>query len=100
MAIHCGDAGRIGAQRAQCVGKEFAVSGLDDYPAIMPTDQLRDFTGRRGDGNDRPPRGGNPIELARYNQSFELRLQRNQVDVGNTKGKLQEASFLIRQETK
>ena len=88
MMPHFGKAAGIRAKAAQRVGKKLALAGRDDHPAIMPPDKARDFAVARGDRDDRSAGGGDPVELARHDQAFELGPQRNQMDVGNAKGKL------------
>src|SRR6266700_5395268 len=87
-APHFGESAGICAEKAQPLSKQFALAGLDDNPAIMLPDKTRNLAVARGDCNDRSAGGGDPVELARHDQAFEFRLERNQMDVRNAKGKL------------
>src|SRR5271169_2654497 len=66
----------------------------------MPPDKSRDFPVQRGDRDDRPAGGGDPVELARDYKAFDLRPLRNQMHVGNAKGQPQYSSLLIGEEAK
>ena len=58
------------------------------------------FPRRARDRDDRSAGGGDPVELARHDQAFELGPQRNQMDVRNAKGMPQYPSLLIAEEAK
>jgi hypothetical protein len=74
---HFGNSAGICAKAAQRLGEKLAVAGLHDNPAIVPTDKSGDFSVYSGDRDDGSTGGGDPVELTRHYEAFELGPQRN-----------------------
>ena len=64
-------------------GQHLTIAGLHGQTAAVVAEQARNLAVRIADKKRRPADRGYAIELARYDEAFELGSKRHQVNIGD-----------------